>query len=594
MPMDAACLAAVVQECRPAVEEARIDKIFQPARDEIVLLLRGGQRNEKLLLTANPSHPRIQLTGVNRENPANPPMFCMLLRKHLTGGRILSLTQPPMERMVDLEIETRNELGDQVTCHLILEAMGRRSNLILTGPDNRIIDCIRRIDGDLSQQRPVLPGMFYRQPPQQEDRHNPLEADEAQLGQLLDQAPPEQNLDRWLLDHFAGFSPLLCRELVYQVTGATDTRLCTLSDTGKSDFLNRFLALCDRIRRGQFTPAALYEEDRPKDFSFLPIGQYGGLYQPKTFPTFGALLDAFYGDRERSERVRQKGQELIRTLTNARDRTARKIRAQSKELAATEDRERYREMGDILTSNLYQMHRGMKVFRTVNFYDPDGGEITIPLDPLLTPQKNAAKYYKRYNKAKTASVVLAQQLKKGRRELDYLESVLESVQRAEGERDLAEIRQELEESGYFKTKRGKKGNQKPKKRPMTKPMEFRSSAGLRISVGRNNLQNDDLTCRRAYKSDLWLHTQKIHGAHVILWAEGREPDPQSITEAAVLAAYFSQGKGGKNVPVDYTPVKYVHKPNGARPGMVIYTTYRTAYATPDPELVERLSAKNFK
>lgn len=591
MPMDAACLAAVVRECRPVVEGAKIDKIFQPARDEVILQLRGSQGNGKLLLTANPSHPRIQLTNENRENPANPPMFCMLLRKYLSGGRILSLTQPPMERTVDLEIETRNELGDRVVCHLILEAMGRRSNLILTDQENRITDCIHRIDGDLSKLRPVLPGMFYRQPPQREDRRNPLEIEEAELYRLLEQAPPEQAMDQWLLDHFAGLSPLICREIVHRATGATDTRLCALSQERKSRFAAEFLTLCGDIQAGRFTANALYEGDKPKDFSFLPIGQYGSLYERRTFPSFGTMLDAFYGDRERAERVRQKGQELLRTLTNARDRTARKIQAQTKELAATEDRERYREMGDILTSNLYQMHKGMKRLQTVNFYDPEGGEISIPLDPLLTPQKNAAKYYKRYNKAKTASVVLAQQLKKGRRELEYLESVLETVQRAEGERDLAEIRRELEESGYFKARREKKGAKKGKKLPMTKPLEFRSSAGLRISVGRNNLQNDELTCRKAYKSDLWFHTQKIHGAHVILWAEGREPDAQSVTEAAILAACFSQGKGGKNVPVDYTPVKYVHKPNGARPGMVIYTTYQTAYVTPDPELVERLRVK---
>ncbi len=591
MPMDAACLAAVVQECRPVAEGARIDKIFQPARDEVILLLRGNQGNGKLLLTANPSHPRIQLTDGTRENPANPPMFCMLLRKYLSGGRILSLTQPPMERTVDLEIETRNELGDLVNCHLILEAMGRRSNLILTDQDNRITDCIHRIDGDLSQLRPVLPGIFYRQPPQREDKRNPLEVEETELRQLLAQAPPEQALDQWLLDHFAGFSPLICRELVSRATGATDTRLCTLSEAGKERFLAEFLSLSAEIRGGHFTASALYDGDKPKDFSFLPICQYGDLYEQRTFSTFGAMLDAFYGDRERAERVRQKGQELLRTLTNARDRTARKIQAQTKELAATEDRERYREMGDIITSNLYQMQKGMKALRTVNFYDPEGKEITIPLDPLLTPQKNAAKYYKRYNKAKTASVVLAQQLKKGRQELEYLESVLETVQRAEGDRDLAEIRRELEESGYFKARKEKKGARKAKKLPTTKPMEFRSSAGLRISVGRNNLQNDELTCRKAYKSDLWFHTQKIHGAHVILWAEGREPDAQSITEAAILAACFSQGKSGKNVPVDYTPVKYVHKPNGARPGMVIYTTYQTAYVTPDPALAERLRVK---
>lgn len=591
MPMDAACLASVVQECRPVVEGAKIDKIFQPARDEVIIQLRGGQGNGKLLLTANPAHPRIQLTDMARENPEKPPMFCMLLRKHLSGGRMLKLIQPPMERVVVLEIETLNELGDWVTCRLILEAMGRRSNLILTDQENRIIDCMHRLDGDLSKQRPLVPGMFYRLPPQQEEKYNPLETDREELNRLLAEAPPEQPMDQWLLEHFAGFSPLLCREVVYRATGATDTRFYGWTEEQQMRLKASFFALCQRIRTGPYEATALYQGDKPKDFSFLPIGQYENAYERRSFPTFGAMLDAFYGDRERSERVRQKGQELLRTLTNARDRAARKIQIQTKELTATETRDQDREKGDLITSNLYQMHKGMKTLETVNFYDPEAKEIVISLDPLLTPQQNAAKYYKRYNKAKTANVVLAQQLKKGKRELEYLESVLESVQRAEGERDLAEIRQELEESGYFKAQKGGK-NGKKRKRPLTnKPMEFRSSAGLRISVGRNNLQNDDLTCRMAYKSDLWLHVQKLHGAHVILWAEGREPDKGSIAEAAMLAVHFSQGREGKNVPVDYTPVKYVHKPNGARPGMVIYTTYQTAYMTPDPELAARLRVK---
>ena len=591
MPMDAACLTAVVRECRPAVEGARIDKIFQPGRDEIVLLLRGNRGNVRLLLTANPAHPRLQLTQVSRENPAKPPMFCMLLRKHLSGGRVTALNQPSMERLAELEIETRNELGDTVTLRLILEAMGRRSNLILVDPEGRITDCIHRIDGDLSKLRPVLPGMFYRLPPRREDRRNPLELDLGGLRRLLETAPPEGKLDRWLLDNLEGFSPLLCRELVYRAAGSTDARLCDLSGEERERFLWEMTALCAHIRAGNAAPVALYEGEQPKDFSFLPIGQYGARYERREFPDFGTMLDAFYGDRERLERVRQKGQVLLRTLNSARDRVRRKLAAQTRELAATEDRDRCRELGDLITSNLYQMRRGMESLRTVNFYDPEGAEIDIPLDPLLSPQQNAAKYYKRYNKAKTASVVLARELEKGRGELTYLESVLESVRRAEGERDLNEIRRELEESGYLRGRQARKLAQKQRKAPVSRPMEFRSSSGLRISVGRNNLQNDELTCRRAYKSDLWLHTQKIHGAHVILWAEGREPDARSVTEAAMLAAHFSQGRGGKNVPVDYTPVKYVRKPNGARPGMVVYTTYQTAYVTPDPELAERLRVK---
>jgi len=286
--------------------------------------------------------------------------------------------------------------------------------------------------------------------------------------------------------------------------------------------------------------------------------------------------------------VRQKGQDLIRTVTSARDRTARKIANQEKELLATLDRERLRELGDILTSNLYAMQRGMKSLRAVDFYDPDGGEIDIRLDPLLTPQQNAAKYYKEYNKAKTAEEMLTIQLEKGRKELDYLNSVLENIKLAEGERDLGEIRQELTETGYMR--RASKAKDRMKK-VRSKPMEFVSSTGMRISVGKNNTQNDELTCKQAFKSDIWFHTQKIHGSHVILWTEGGQPDLTSLNEAACLAAWFSQARESSKVPVDYTPVKFVKKPAGARPGMVVYTTYETAWVTPDGELAKRLRVK---
>jgi predicted ribosome quality control (RQC) complex YloA/Tae2 family protein len=329
---------------------------------------------------------------------------------------------------------------------------------------------------------------------------------------------------------------------------------------------------------------------KPKDFSYRPIKQYEDAMTLQQKESFSELLDGFYAARETRERVQQKGQELIRTVTRSRDRTARKLQNQRKELDATQGREALRQQGDIITSNLYQMSRGMTVLETANFYDPEYQTIRIKLDPLLTPQQNAAKYYKDYNKAKNAEHFLTEQITKGEQELDYLESVLESLRLAEGERDLNEIRQELEDTGYLRAKKLPKGK-KQMKRPASKPMEFRSSAGLRISVGRNNTQNDRLTCKMAFKSDLWLHTQKIHGSHVILWTEGQEPDVQSITEAACLAAYYSQGREGSNVPVDYTLVKYVKKPGGAKPGMVIYETYSTAYVTPSEALVEQLRVK---
>ena len=587
MPLDALCLSGVVHELQNALSGAKIDKIYQPGRDEVVLALRAPAGNVKLLLSANPSHPRAHLTQISRENPDKPPMFCMLLRKHLSGARLLELVQPPMERVVDLRLEALDELGDRVERRLVLEAMGRHSNLILLDGEGRIMDCLRRVDSDMSARRQVLPGLFYRLPPAQE-KLDPSSLDRAALESALAAAPEESQADKWLLDTFGGLSPLICRELAFRAGGATDARLHQMGEGGRSRLLDELEGLLRSVQENSFTPVMLEKEGHPSDFTFQPISQYGPAVSCVPFPSFSALLDRFYEQRENQERVRQRGQDLIRSVTNARDRAARKIGLQEQELAATRDRERLRQFGDIITSNLHAMEKGMSRLTAADFYDPECPQIHIPLDPLLTPQQNAAKYYKEYNKAKTAESILTLQLEKGRRDLDYLNSVLEAIALAEGERDLQEIRQELTDTGYLR--RPSKARDRGK-RVASKPMEFRSSSGLRISVGKNNTQNDLLTCKQAFKSDIWFHTQKIHGSHVILWTEGKSPDAQSLNEAACLAAWFSQGRDGGKVPVDYTPVKFVKKPAGARPGMVVYTTYETAYVAPDGELARRLRVK---
>ena len=591
MPLDALCLSGVLHELRGALTDARIDKIYQPGRDEVVLGLRSPQTgNVKLLLSASQSHPRAQLTALPRENPDAPPMFCMLLRKHLTGGRLLAITQPPMERMVELKFEAANELGDRVERRLVLEAISRRANLLLLDGEGRIIDCIRRVDSGLDsgtgQSRILQPGMFYRLPPAVE-KADPAALSPDELEALFSAAPPDSRGSGWLLDTFGGLSPLICRELCFRAWGDDSLTFGEAGENSRPALLKQLERLLDSVKENHFTPVMLTREDRPFDFSFTPIGQYGSDVKFVSFPAFSPLLDQFYEQKEQQERVKQKGQDLIRAVTNARDRTARKIAHQEQELAATRDRERLRQIGDILTSNLHCMERGMDCLRTVDFYDPEQREVDIRLDPLLTPQQNSAKYYKEYNKAKTAEKMLTIQLTKGRTELEYLNSVLENISLSEGERDLREIRQELAGCGYLRGAKAK-GQEK---RANSMPMEFRSSAGLRISVGKNNTQNDLLTCKQAFKSDIWFHTQKIHGSHVILWTEGKAPDAQSLNEAACLAAWFSQGREGGKVPVDYTPVKFVKKPAGARPGMVVYTTYETAWVTPDGELAKRLRVK---
>ena len=540
MALDAICLSAVVAELRAAIEGGKIDKIHQPGSQDVVLAVRGPGGNVRVLLSANPSHPRLHLTALDRENPDKPPMFCMLLRKYLTGARILALEQPYMERVVTFRLEALDELGDRVRRSLVLEAMGRHANLILLDGEERIVDCLRRVDGDLTTgARQILPGLFYRLP---EPRF--------------------------------GVPPLLERELRFRGE--------------EGDLAPAVEGLWNDVKEGHFTPILLLRDGKAADFSFLPILQYGPATQLQEYPSFGALLDDFYENRERQERTKQRGEDLLRAVKNARDRTARKLENQRRELLATQDRERLRQLGDILTTNLYALEKGRSTVRLQDYYDPECGEVEIPIDPLLTPQQNAARYYKEYNKAKNAESALTLQIEKGENDLSYLDSVLENLSLAEGERDLQEIRQELTDTGYL---RRPSKSAKREKRVAGKPMEFRTDAGLRVSVGKNNSQNDQLTTKLASKGDWWLHTQKIHGSHVILWTGGEEPDEESVAQAASLAAWFSQGRAAGKIPVDYTPVKFVKKPAGARPGMVVYTTYRTLMAQPDEALAKRLRVK---
>ena len=583
MALDAVCLQAVLCELRPRIVGARIDKVQQPFRDQVILLLRG---NLRLLLHAGASAPRIQLTGQLRDNPAEPPMFCMLLRKYLVGGRIRALTQPSLERLAELTIDVTDDFGRPSVRTLVLEAMGRHSNLILLDEQRRIIDCMRRVDGEMSAQRPVLPGLFYEYPPVHGKRYLTDETREGFFAQL-DQASPEQTLDGFLLDRYFGISPLIARELVFRATGETDSRIFEADPEGAERLWQEIGALCGRIAAGDFQPVCLYRDEKPLEFSYMPIAQYGPLVKQRTAESFCAMLDAFYESRERQERLRQRGQDLLRTATTARDRLRRKLALQEKDYAATQERDQLRLSGDLITANLYRMERGQRTLTTENFYDEAGGSVTIPLDPLLTPQQNAAKYYKRYTKAKTAERYLREQMELARRDAAYLDSVLEEIRQAETEQDFQEIRGELKEAGYLR----RQGKEKKELRRASRPRQFRTSAGLRVLVGRNNRQNDRLTLKDADRRDLWLHTQKIHGAHVILCTGGEEPDEQSLQEAAMIAAWYSQAQESSKVPVDYTPVKNVKKPSGARPGMVIYSTCRTVYVTPEKERVEALRTR---
>lgn len=578
MPFDAIFLSAVVKELEPVLVGARIEKVQQPARDTVLLQLRG---REKLLLSANVNRPRIHLTQAGFDNPAQPPMFCMLLRKHLSGGRIASLTQPPAERSIDLCLDCTDEMGVPCKKHLILELMGRNSNLILTDPDGRIIDCLRRVDFEMSEKRQVLPGLFYHEAPQQ-DKRIPQSTDAAEISALLAKIDSPKRLDQWLLDTFAGLSPLIARELAFGFCGETDADILTLDRAALTSYLAQALTFS-----APFVPTMLLcADDRPSDFSYRPIAQYGEFMQQRRFDSFCALLDAFYTETDRADRMRQKSQTLRKTVSTLLERTTRKLAIQRRERETSIDREPLRRRGDIVTANLHAIRRGQTLLRAVDFYDEQMREIEIPLRPELSPQQNAAKFYKDYARAKHAEKILTEQIASGETEADYLAAVLEELDRAESERDLSEIRAELEEGGYLRPADRRKG--KPMKQAPAKPMEFTSSDGYRILVGKNNRQNDQLSLKSAHKNDIWLHVQKFHGAHVIIECGGAEVPDDTVTEAAMLAALYSEAKDGQNVAVDVTPVRFLRKPNGAKPGMVVYDRYRTVLVTPDAALPERL------
>ena len=578
MPLDAICLQGVVGELAPQLTGSRIEKIQQPARDQIILLLRGSRR---LFLNAGANQPRIHLTEQLRDNPSQPPMFCMLLRKHLSGGIIDSVRQEPLERVVTLTVLASDEMGERSRFTLVWEGMPRRANLILCDRDGRIIDCLRRVDLEAEQDRQVLPGLFYRLPTRQ-DKRSPLSVTEEEFAALLERAAPDAPLDGWLLDTFTAISPLVARELTVRACGSTD------APASQGNALWDVFSRWQRdVNENAFTPTLIKRNGSLADFTYGPVTQYGTYAETEIYDSFSHLLDDFYEKREQAERVKQKGRDLLKTATTARDRVRRKLAAQEKELAACLDRDHLRICGELITANLYRMERGQSRLTAQNYYDENCADMDIPLDVRLSPQENAARYFKQYAKAKTAEKYLTAQLQKGGEELQYLESVLQELAQAESEQDFNDIRTELTDGGYLRG-RGKK---QPGFQRASKPREFRSSAGLRILVGRNNRQNDRLTTKDADKRDIWLHTQKIHGSHVILCTGGAEPDERSLMEAASLAAYFSQAQSSTKVPVDYTPVKFVKKPAGAKPGMVVYTTYQTMLADPDEELVKRLSVK---
>ncbi len=584
MAFDAGMVAAVAAELRSTLIGGRVDKIGQPEKDEITLTVRIADGSYKrLAISAGSNNPHINITSAQKENPMTAPMFCMLLRKHLSSSRILSVTQHGFERVIELVLETRDEMGFLCKRHLIAEIMGKYSNIIFTDEDYKIINAIKPIDFSTSQKRQVLPGMRYELPPAQEKK-NPLEETESGFSAAYATAGPEQKADKWIVSTYLGISPLVAREIVYTVCGRTDAPTAAVAETALWMAFSRVL---DDIRMEHFTPVLVSDVNgKPVEYCFLPILQYGPAAAVEYPESFGSLIDRFFTDRDHVDRVKQRAADIFKLLANAESRLRRKIAAQELELAECAEKDNYKKWGDLITANIWQLSRGMTDAELIDYETESLDSVHIKLDNRLTPSQNAQRFYKRYSKAKHAEIALAAQIEVAQNEISYLETVFDALTHAEIEADLDEIRDELYHAGYASRM---KAYETRKKKPM-RPMEFVTTNGYRVLCGKNNQQNEYITHKLAAKNDYWFHAKNVPGSHVILFCadDGDDIPEQDFTDAAVIAAYYSKAGEAKHAEVDYTLVRNLKKPPQAKPGMVIYHTNWSAYVTPSEEVVKKL------
>lgn len=581
MALDGAFLYAVKSELMPLIG-GRVEKIHQPSREEVIISIRTRSGSKKLYISANAGSARVHITENNVDNPQTPPMFCMLLRKRLGSGKLIDIRQDGLERILFLDFECVNELGDIVTITLACEIMGRCSNLIIINSEGKVIDSIKRVDEDMSRERLVLPGMKYTLPPR-DDRLNFLTAEPEEIVSGLKNTEPKE-LSKALIRIFEGISPILAREWAFFAGRGAHIE----TDTITADQQDRLLFAVKRTRQqltnGECCFSAVSDkEGQLKDFSFIRLSQFGTLMYTKELGSASELLDYFYSERDRAARTKQRANDLFKLLMNLTDRTSRRIAAQRDELAACADKEHAKLCGDLISANMYRIQKGDSSVTVENFYDESCPQVTISLDVRKTPAQNAQHYYSEYKKSVTAEEKLAEQISKGEEELQYLESVFDALTRASSENDIIQLRLELKEQGYVRYAGGKA--KPPKALP---PVEYKSSDGFSILVGRNNKQNDQLSLKFAEKTDIWLHTQLITGSHVLILTDGETPPERTIEEAAVIAAVNSKGRDSGLVPVDHCLARYVKKPAGAKPGKVIFTNYKTIFVKPDTELEQRL------
>lgn len=577
MALDGLTLSFIKNEIAQAAIGCRVEKVHQPSREELVLVLRGRNGAHKLLLSARANSPKIHFTQNPPENPGTPPMLCMLLRKHLNSALLTDVRQIGLERALYLDFDATSEIGEPVKLTLCIEIMAQYSNIILINGENIILDAIKRVDNETSSLRQILPGMLYKMPPKQ-PKPDLVEKSGAEIAQAAAKAEGK-SVSSAILANVQGLSPIVCREVASRAIG-DDKRVEFLTD-GE---IQKIADELEKLKTALPCPCAIIEQSgKPLDFSFQEIKQYGDNVKIKKYESFSMLLDDFYYEKDRIERTKQNSAQLQKTVANLIQRTARKLDLQRKELEQCADREQLKINAELIIANLYRLEKGAAFYEVENYYD-NCNTLRIKANPALSPNENSQKYYKEYRKAKTAEQMLTMLIEKGEDELAYLDTVADALSRAETSAQIGEIKAELIHTGYLKSKQ-KQGAKAPK--PL-KPMEYRSSDGFLILVGRNNEQNDRLSLKTAAKNDLWLHTQNYPGSHTIIVSEGKEIPDSTIIEAATIAAYHSRARQSSSVPIDYTAVKNLKKPQGAKPGKVIYHVYNTIYVTPDREFVSRL------
>ncbi len=574
MAFDGLAISCMVRELNDILVQGRVDKVLQPEYDEIILAIRSGGKNRRLVLSASSSNPRVHLTSVQKENPEKAPMFCMLLRKHLAGGKIVAVKQPNFERIAEIHIESHDELGDVSVKKLIIEVMGRVSNIILTDSAGKVLGSIKHVDFSVSQVRQLIPGMMYEMPPSQK-KINPITTTLEMIKENL--FPYSLSADSFLLDTFSGIGPMSAREIAYLGTGSADTSCTLMSGEQKTKFAEFLKNYFEKIKMGGFSPVLIFKnEEKIKDFSSIDITHYEDAFIIKKCESFNIAVDEYFKTKDFQERIAQKTSSLMKFVETNIQRCQKKLALQQQKMKDCENKEKNKITGDLLTANLYRINYGDEFIEVENFYN-NMEVMKISLKPELSPSQNAQRYYTIYQKLKNAEVITAKQMELARQEIDYLESIKENLMIVENEREINELREELHQQGY----RVKRGEKSKIRKQVSKPLQYQLSDGFVAYVGRNNMQNDELTLRQSRANDLWFHTKYIHGSHTVIKTEGRTPSDDVIVEAAKICAYYSKARNSANVPVDYTIIKNVKKPSGAKPGMVIYDNYNTVNVKPE-------------